>query len=592
MIQPPNPLRTLLTFLWSARKDAPLRICVGLVFMILSKLGVLMVPFFYKDLVNTVTKPGFEWAVFVGLLLSYGSVRLLGVVLSEARDVLFVPVEQRAIRTIALHIFKHLHLLSFHFHLNRKTGSLAQVIERGTRAIEMFFRFFVFGLFPTLLELLLVVVIVAYVYPGFLGVILTMTMAAYIFVTFKISSWRLRVMRSMNSAQNAGGGKAIDSLLNFATVKYFGNSEKEGERYDESLALYERYAIQSKWGLSLLNVSQAVVLTVGLVGIMFVCGEKIAQGLLTPGDFVLITTFLLQVYLPLHALGFTYRETRQSVVDMGDLFHLLHEPLEEGHTQLPPLVFGKGRIVFENVTFGYTPERTILKDISFTVEPLQKVAIVGPSGSGKSTLVSLLLRFFDPVSGEISIDGQNLRNVSRESLIRLIGVVPQDTVLFNDTLFYNIAYGDFSAEPSAVYEASRHAALDSFVKKLPEGYETRVGERGLKLSGGEKQRVAIARAFLKKPKILIFDEATSSLDSHTEKEIQGNLESLAEGRTTLVVAHRLSTVVNADLILVMDQGTLVERGNHGELLAQKGLYAHLWNRQNDGQEILKQVSKE
>lgn len=578
-----RPVRFILPFLWEATPQAPFRIAASLVFLFLSKLALVMVPFYYRDLIDSLDHLPLSayTSVPLGILATYGTVRFLSTAFSELRDAIFIPVEQRAVRHLSLAVFKHLHTLSLRFHLDRKTGNLTQVIDRGTRGIETFFRFFVLNLCPTLLEFLLITLVISFFYHIVFSLILLGTIITYVWATFKIAKWRVELMRATTEASNQNSARAVDSLLNYATTQYFGQHHIEAVRYDAFLADYEEKNRKNKMSLCLLNLAQGAILSLGAVVVMGMAASHVMRQFLTVGDFVLITTFLLQAYIPLHILGFAYRETRQSLIDMDDLCQLLQiEPEIQDKPNAPAFAYQQGRIEFQDVTFGYHPSHLVLNHISFTVEPGQTVAVVGPSGAGKSTLVSLLFRFFDPEKGRILIDGQDLRDVSQESVRSTMSVVPQDTPLFNDTLFYNIAYGNLKASPEAVYKAAQDAAADFFIQKLPAGYQTQVGERGLKLSGGEKQRVALARAILKNPKIFILDEATSSLDTQTEKVIQANLHTVFQDRTTFIIAHRLSTIVHADKILVLENGKVVEQGTHDVLMAHKGLYAKLWQKQH------------
>jgi ABC-type transport system involved in Fe-S cluster assembly fused permease/ATPase subunit len=573
-------VRFLLPFLWKASPQAPLRIFLSLICLVMSKLMLLSVPFFYRALVNQFETGHATPTGLIPILLGYGGARFLSTVFSESRDALFIPVEQRAIRQLTKDVFNHLHTLSLRFHLDRSTGAITQTLERGGRAIETFFRFFVFNLCPTLLELVLVITIIGFFYHLIFSLILLATLLGYIYVTYKISQWRLPMMQSLIGASNAGGARAVDSLINYATVKYFSNEKVEGNRYDEFLKIYQKRAELNKYSLCGLNLAQAFVLALGTIIISSLASFEILSGKMTVGDFVLISTFLLQVYIPLHILGFSIRETKQALTDMDGLFNLLHTPQDIKDAPGASLLkVSEGAIEFRNVTFGYHAERPILNNISFKLSPRQTIAIVGPSGAGKSTLVSLLFRFFDPDTGSILIDGQDIRTVTQSSLREAIAIVPQDTPLFNDSIFYNIAYGNLEASSEEIYEAARHAEVESFIKQLPEKYDTIVGERGLKISGGEKQRLALARAFLKKPPIFVFDEATSSLDTQTEQSIQDNLKTLSRGHTTLIVAHRLSTITDADSILVMEKGSIKEVGTHKTLLEQGGFYANLWTKQ-------------
>ena len=578
-------LTTLLPYLWpTGRSDLRARVIVALICLVLAKATNVIVPLLLGDAVDDLSNLQTEKDLLLGIplavILAYGLFRLSTLAFNQLRDALFARVAQHAVRTLARQVFDHLHALSIRFHLSRKTGALNRFIDRGTNSVQFLLSFVAFNIAPTVIEVLLVGAIL-WVLFGFAYTLVTLiTIVAYVWLTFVITTWRTRIRRQMNEAENDIGTRTVDSLLNFETVRYFNNEQHEVTRLDEALAHYERAAIRTRESLSLLNVGQAAVITVGVTAMLILAALDIRDGAMTVGDFVVVNTYLMQLAIPLNMLGTVYREIRQALVDMENLFALIDEqPDVADSPQAAPLRVGNGAIAFHNVLFGYETGRTILKDVSFSVAPGTTTAIVGPTGSGKSTLCRLLLRFYDPQSGRIEISGQDIRQVTQHSLRSAIGVVPQDTVLFNDTLFYNIAYGDPGASPEKVHSAADSAQLHDFIAKLPQGYQTRVGERGLKLSGGEKQRVAIARALLREPSIFFFDEATSSLDSVTEQEIQMHLARLSSGKTTLVIAHRLSTIVNAHQILVLADGQIVERGSHGTLLADGGLYAQLWAQQ-------------
>jgi len=576
---------TLLPYLWPTdRPDLRSRVLGALGLLIGAKLANVTVPFFFKAAVDALDRDAALLSVPIFAVLAYGLARIMAQGFGEIRDSIFVKVSQHAQRLVALETFRHLHALSLRFHLDRQTGGITRAIERGTKGVEFLLRFMTFNIIPTVIEIGMVCVILYVQFGWPMATVTFVTMAGYIAFTLTISEWRTKYRREMNQTDSEANTKAIDSLLNFETVKYFGNEAHESRRFDESLRRYEHAAVKSQVTLSALNVGQGAIIACGLIAVMTLAARGVAQGTMTIGDFVLVNTFLIQLYLPLNFLGFAYREIKQALIDLERMFDLLREPEEiKDRPDAKPIAIGAGEIVFENVSFAYDERRRILHGIGFRVPPGKTVAIVGASGAGKSTISRLLFRFYDVSEGRILIDGQDIRDVTQTSLRASIGIVPQDTVLFNDTVRYNIRYGRPEASDAEVEDAARLAQIHEFVLRLPEGYKSMVGERGLKLSGGEKQRVAIARTILKHPPILLFDEATSALDSHTESEIQDALESVSKNRTTLVIAHRLSTVVHADEILVFDHGRIVERGCHDDLLFRDGAYAAMWRRQQEAE---------
>ncbi|MGQ0584430.1 MAG: ABCB family ABC transporter ATP-binding protein/permease [Reyranella sp.] len=559
------------------------RVVVALVLLVLAKVVNVYVPILYKHAVDALGEPAAQAvAVPIALIVAYGVARVLAQAFGEIRDAIFAPVAQRAIRNLALEVFGHLHALSLRYHLERQTGGLSRVIERGTQGMEFLIRFTTFNILPTLLEIVLVGGILWSLYDWRFSAVTLGVIAAYIVFSVVLSEWRIKFVRRMNDADTDANAKAIDSLLNYETVKYFGNEPHESRRYDVGRRRYETAAIRSSRTLSLLNIGQGAIISVGLVAVMAMAGYGVIHKTMTLGDFVAVNAFLIQLYMPLGILGFAYREIRSALVNMEKMFGLLKVEAEIADKPgAPALAVGGGEIVFDHVDFHYEKARPILHDVSFCVPAGKTVAIVGSSGAGKSTVSRILFRFYDVASGTVKIDGQDIREVQQASLRAAIGVVPQDTVLFNDTIYYNIAYGRPEASREEVEQAARLARIHDFIVALPQGYDATVGERGLKLSGGEKQRVAIARTILKNPRILLFDEATSALDTRTEQEIQRSLEEVSRGRTTVVIAHRLSTVINADEIVVLDRGRVVERGRHADLLAQGGLYADMWRRQQE-----------
>ena len=577
-------IATLLPYLWPAsRLDLKVRVVIAMLFLIGAKIAVIQVPLLLGRIVNGLEGEGMSVVtVPIALIVAFGLARLLSVSFGELRDAVFAKVAQQAIREVALKTFRKLHGLSLRFHLDRRTGGLSRVIERGTKGIEFLLTFMLFNVLPTLLEIGLVIGVMLWNYDAVYALITAVSVIAYIGFTFFVTEWRTKFIRSMNDNDELANTTAIDSLLNYETVKYFSNEDHEARRYNNSLHAYQNAAVRTKVSLSLLNIGQGVVTAGGMTAALLIAGNSVTAGEMRIGELVAINAFMLQLYQPLGLLGFVYRQIRQSLIDMERMFQLLGKRSEiTDAPDAPALTVRDGAVAFEGVDFSYDSERAILHDISFTVMPGNTVAIVGPSGGGKSTISRLLFRFYEVNAGRITIDGQDIAHVSQASLRAAIGIVPQDTVLFNDSILYNIAYARPDCSETEVAEVARLAHIDRFIAELSDGYESLVGERGLKLSGGEKQRVAIARMLLKAPRILVFDEATSALDTATEKEIQTNLREVSRGHTTLMVAHRLSTVVDADEILVLDKGHIVERGRHPDLLSAGGLYAEMWARQQE-----------
>jgi ATP-binding cassette subfamily B protein len=566
-------------------------------------LATLAVPFTFKwatdALVGSGTAPvaADSWLVWViaapiAMTIAYGVTRILMAVITQLRDGLFAKVAMHAVRRLALLTFQHMHQLSLRFHLERKTGGLTRVLERGRNGIETIVRMVILQAVPTLIEVVLLVAVLLWMFDWRYVVVVLVTVAVYMWFTYAATEWRIGIRRKMNESDTDANTKAIDSLLNYETVKYFAAEEREARRYDRSMARYEDASVKAYTSLAVLNAGQATIFTIGLSVTMIMCAYGIRQGTNTVGDFVMINAMMIQLYQPLNFMGMVYREIKQATVDIEMMFNILMKPAEiEDKPDAKPLAVKSGGVRFENVAFSYDPARPILKGISFEVPAGKTVAIVGPSGAGKSTISRLLFRFYDASAGRILIDGEDIRDVSQKSLRAAIGMVPQDTVLFNDTIRYNIRYGRWEANDAEVEEAARLAQIDTFIRMSPHGYETEVGERGLKLSGGEKQRVAIARTILKAPPILVLDEATSALDSHTERDIQDALDRVSRNRTTLVIAHRLSTIVGADEIIVLDAGVIVERGTHQQLLTKGGLYASMWNRQREAEEAREKLAQ-
>ena len=599
-----STLVNLWPYIWPAdRADLKLRVLLSMVLLLIAKLATMAVPFTFKWATDALAGHGTApvaasdwlfWALAapVALTIAYGGMRILMAALTQMRDGVFAKVAMHAVRRLAYRTFVHMHELSLRFHLERKTGGLTRVLERGRNGIETIVRMVILQLAPTIIELGLIVGVLMWKFDWRYVLAIMITVALYMTYTYYATEWRIGIRRKMNDSDTDANIKAIDSLLNYETVKYFSAEEREAQRYDKSMARYEDASVKAYTSLAVLNAGQAVFFTFGLASAMVLCATEIKAGTKTVGDFVLINAMMIQLYQPLNFMGMVYREIKQAITDIELMFSILsREPEIKDVAGASPLTVAKGDIRFENVMFAYEPGRRILKGISFAVPAGKTVAVVGPSGAGKSTISRLLFRFYDLSGGRITIDGQDISKVTQKSLRQAIGMVPQDTVLFNDTIRYNIRYGRWGASDAEVEEAARLAQIDGFIRLAPKGYEAEVGERGLKLSGGEKQRVAIARTILKAPPILLLDEATSALDSHTEKEIQDALERVSTGRTTLVIAHRLSTIVGADEIVVLDQGEIVERGTHYELLAKKGLYESMWNRQREAEEAREKLAR-
>jgi len=583
-------------YIWPTdRRDLKGRVVFATVLLFLAKFATIAVPFTFKWATDALAGRGtapvapgnwLAWAIAapVVMTLAYGGMRIVMALLTQWRDGIFAKVAMNAVRRLAMLTFEHMHLLSLRFHLERKTGGLTRVLERGRNAIETIVRMVLLQLAPTIVELVLIVAVLLLHFDWRYVAVIGLTVALFMGFTYYATEWRINIRRKMNESDTDANAKAIDSLLNYETVKYFSAETREAQRYDRSMARYEDASVKAYTSLAVLNAGQAVIFTGGLAATMVLCASGIEHGTNTVGDFVMINAMMIQLYVPLNFMGMVYREIKQALIDIEFMFSLLNrKPEIEDKPGAPPLQVHAGTIRFDNVTFSYDPDRPILKGLSFDVAAGHTVAIVGPSGAGKSTISRLLFRFYNVTGGRILIDGQDIRDVTQTSLRAAIGMVPQDTVLFNDTIRYNIRYGRWDASDVEVEEAARQAQIDGFIRLSPKGYETEVGERGLKLSGGEKQRVAIARTILKSPPILLLDEATSALDSHTERDIQDELERVSRNRTTLVIAHRLSTIVGADEILVLDHGAIVERGTHRVLLARGGLYASMWNRQREAQ---------
>lgn len=576
-------IRKVAPYLWPADLAwVRYRVLGAMALLIFSKIISVTTPFFYKGAVDALAEEGVPMLALgaIGLTVAYGVARLMTVGFQQMRDAVFARVGQRALRMLALETFQHIHRLSMRYHITRKTGGLSRIIERGVKGVDFLLRFLLFSIGPLMLELVMVGIILAVVFDFYYLLIVAGTIAFYVWFTFAVTEWRVKLRREMNDQDTDANQKAIDSLLNYETVKYFGAEDREARRYDAAMEGYEAAAIKTSYSLAFLNFGQSFLITAGLIGVMVMAAIGVQNGSLTVGDFVMVNAYMVQITVPLNFLGTVYREIRQALVDMGEMFDLLEQPQEvTDKSDARMLSVSGGRIELDDVQFGYDPERVILKGVSITAEPGEMVAIVGSTGSGKSTIGRLLFRFYDVGKGALRIDGQDIRDVTQESLHAAIGVVPQDTVLFNDTIRYNIGYGRGDATQAEIETAAKAAQIHEFIEGLPDGYDTAVGERGLKLSGGEKQRVGIARTLLKDPPILLLDEATSALDSETEQDIKEALMQAGRGRTVVTIAHRLSTIAEADRIVVLEQGEVIEQGTHEALLANEGRYAQLWLRQ-------------
>ncbi len=583
-----NVIRRVVPYLWpEGNTGVKTRVVTSLLALFLSQIIAVITPQFFSRAVDALAPEDPTGATLlgfgaVGLVLAYGIARIMSVGLQQLRDAIFARVGQGALRALALETFTHIHRLSMRYHITRKTGGLSRVIERGVKGVDFLLRFMLFSVGPLILQLLLIMGVLFFTFDVWYLIVVAGTIGIYVWFTFAVTEWRVRIRKEMNEQDTDANQKAIDSLLNFETVKYFGAEKWEADRYDSAMGNYMVAAIKTNYTLAFLNFGQALLITGGLVAVMVMAAIGVENGTLSVGDFVLVNAYMIQLTLPLNFLGTVYREIRQSLIDMGEMFDLLGQPAEVvDKTDANVLKVQSGEVVLDDVHFGYDPERMILKGVSLTAKPGQTIAIVGSSGSGKSTIGRLLFRFYDVVGGALRIDGQDIRDVTQQSLHAQIGVVPQDTVLFNDTVHYNIAYGRPDAPEAEIIAAAKAAKIHDFIVSLPDGYATTVGERGLKLSGGEKQRVGIARTLLKNPPILLLDEATSALDTQTEMDIQSELKAMAQGRTVITIAHRLSTIADADLIVVLEEGVIVEKGSHEALLAAGGRYAQLWNRQSE-----------